>query len=69
MEHEVGDPAQFDVIVNSEAYERERAISLVLMAYFAKFGDWPPTTHALRGGGLVSLRLLPPMRSMLPVTG
>ena len=68
MEHDIGDPAQFDVIVNSGTYERERAISLVLMAYFAKFGDWPPTTQALRGAGLVSLRLLPPMLSMMSAT-
>jgi len=66
MEHAIGDPAHFDVIVNSGTYERERAISLVLMAYFAKFGDWPPTTQALKGLGLVALRLLPPMRSMMP---
>jgi len=68
MKHALGNPAQFDVIVNSETYERERAISLVLMAYFAKFGDWPPTTLALRGSGLASVRLLPPMRSMMPLT-
>lgn len=68
MEHAIGDSAQFDVIVNSGTYERERAISLVLMAYLAKFGDWPPTTQALRGLGLVAVRLLPPMHSIMPPT-
>jgi hypothetical protein len=44
---EVGTPADFDVIVNSGTYERERATSLVLMAYLAKFGDWPMTALSL----------------------
>jgi hypothetical protein len=37
--------ADFDVVVNSGTYERERAASLVLMAYLAKFGDWPMTAR------------------------
>ena len=44
---EVGDPADFDVVVNSGTYEGERAASLVLMAYLAKFGDWPMTALGL----------------------
>ncbi len=43
----VGAPADFDVVVNSGTYERERAASLVLMAYLAKFGDWPMTAPSL----------------------
>ena len=39
----VADPAHFDVVVNTETYEGERAAGLVLMAYLAKFGAWPPT--------------------------
>ena len=68
MEHDMGNPAHFDIIVNRENYEPERAVSLVLMAYVAKFGDWPPATQALNGGGLLSVRLLPPMHSMMTVT-
>jgi hypothetical protein len=64
----MGNPAHFDIIVNRENYEPERAVSLVLMAYVAKFGDWPPATQALNGGGLLSVRLLPPMHSMMTVT-
>jgi hypothetical protein len=44
---EVGDPADFDVVVNAGSYERERAASLVLMAYLAKFGDWPMNALSL----------------------
>jgi len=54
FENEVGTPADFDVVVNSGTYERERATSLVLMAYLAKFGDWPMTALSLlhrRGAG------------------
>jgi cytidylate kinase len=40
---DVDDPAHFDVVLNTETYRSERAIGLVLMAYLAKFGDWPPT--------------------------
>jgi len=57
---EVGTPADFDVVVNSGSYERERATSLVLMAYLAKFGDWPMTALSLlhrRGAGSAPLLL------------
>jgi hypothetical protein len=54
----LGAPADFDVVVNAGTYERERAVGLVLMAYLAKFGDWPTTARRLLNGrrtGLVSL--------------
>jgi hypothetical protein len=38
---EVAEPADFDLVVNSGSYDRQRAVGLVLMAYLAKFGDWP----------------------------
>jgi hypothetical protein len=44
---QLGHPTDFDVVVNAGTYERERAVSLVLMAYLAKFGDWPLTARAL----------------------
>lgn len=56
---EVGTPADLDVVVNSGSYERERATSLVLMAYLAKFGDWPVTAlsllHRRKAGAAPSL--------------
>ena len=48
--HDVRDPAHFDLVINTETYAREPAAGLVLMAYFAKFGQWPLTAHALIAG-------------------
>jgi hypothetical protein len=58
---DLGDPTDFDVAVNAETYERERAVGLVLMAYLAKFGDWPMTARCLLDGRRTALvPLLPP---------
>jgi hypothetical protein len=55
MGHDVTDPAYFDLVVNTETYMHESALSLVLMAYFAKFGRWPLTARGLLAGGLPGL--------------
>jgi cytidylate kinase len=55
MGHDVADPAYFDLVVNTETYMRESALSLVLMAYFAKFGHWPLTARGLIAGRLPGL--------------
>jgi hypothetical protein len=55
---EVEVSADFDVVVNSGTYERERALSVVMMAYLAKFGDWPMTARS---------PVLPPTPSSGPV--
>jgi hypothetical protein len=47
--YSLADPAHYDVVVNTGTYAQERAEAVVLMAYLAKFGKWPPTAHALRG--------------------
>jgi hypothetical protein len=57
MGHDVADPAYFDLVVNTETYMRESALSLVLMAYFAKFGHWPSTARGLIAGRFPGLRL------------
>ena len=57
MGHDVADPAYFDLVVNTETYMRESALSLVLMAYFTKFGHWPSTARGLTAGGFRGLRL------------
>jgi hypothetical protein len=49
--HTVADPAHYDVVVNTGTYAQERAEAVVLMAYLAKFGEWPLTAHVLRGEG------------------
>jgi hypothetical protein len=48
--HQLCHPANFDLVVNTETYKRERAVGLVLMAYLAKFSDWPLTARTLRAG-------------------
>ena len=55
MGHDVADPAYFDLVVNTESYLRDSALSLVLMAYFAKFGHWPSTARGLIAGILPGL--------------
>ena len=55
MGHNVADPAYFDLVVNTETYTRESALSLVLVAYFAKFGHWPLTARGLIAGRLPGL--------------
>jgi hypothetical protein len=58
---DLGQPTDFDVVVNAGTYERERAVSLVLMAYLAKFGDWPLTGRSLlEGRNARPVLLLPP---------
>jgi hypothetical protein len=46
---DVADPAHYDLVVNTETYLGERAEAVVLMAYLAKFGEWPLTAQALNG--------------------
>lgn len=58
-----GDTADFDIVVNSGTYEWDRAVGLVLMAYLAKFGDWPMTARCLRDAGRTG-----PVRLLLPRT-
>ena len=71
--HDVADPAHFDLVVNSETYAREAAAGLVLMAYFAKFGQWPLTAHGLMAGRMPGRApALPSVASVsqgTPVTG
>ena len=58
----VADPAHYDVVVNTGTYAGERAESVVLMAYLAKFGEWPLTAGALEGEQLSGpAGRLPPM--------
>lgn len=68
--HDVADPATFDVIVNTMTYPGERALGLVLMAYFAKFGDGPLTAPEVVGvrqpAPMLALSSLQPMG---PLTG
>ena len=60
------DPAHHDVVVNTETYAGERAEAVVLMAYLAKFGEWPLTALALRALQLSELTgRLPPMDFMM----
>jgi Cytidylate kinase-like family len=49
--HSIADLALYDVVVNTGTYPQERAEAVVLMAYLAKFGEWPVTAHVLRGEG------------------
>lgn len=58
----VADPVHYDLAVNTDTYSGERAESVVLMAYLAKFGEWPLTAHALSGAYPADLAgTLPPM--------
>jgi len=47
----VVDPAHYDLVINSDTYSGERAEAMVLMAYLAKFGEWPVTARVLKGDG------------------
>jgi hypothetical protein len=49
--HTIADPTYYDVMVNTGTFAQERAEAVVLMAYLAKFGEWPVTAHVLRGEG------------------
>jgi hypothetical protein len=49
--HGIADPAHYDIVVNTGTYAQDRAEAVVLMAYLAKFGEWPVTAHALRRDG------------------
>ena len=62
--YDVADPAYFDLVVNTETYMHESAQSLVLMAYFAKFGHWPLTARGLIAGRLPGLA--PALTAMRP---
>jgi hypothetical protein len=63
MGYDAADPATFDLIVNTVTYPGERALGLVLMAYFAKFGDRPLATQLLaRGRKPGPILVLPPAR-------
>jgi cytidylate kinase len=42
---DVADPTFYDVLINVGTFSPERADSLVLMAYLAKFGEIPVQTH------------------------
>lgn len=44
----LADAAHYDVVVNTGTYAQERAEAVVLMAYLAKFGEWPLTARVLR---------------------
>jgi hypothetical protein len=58
----VADPAYYDVVVNTEIHAGERGEAVVLMAYLAKFGDWPLTAPAPKGEPLSGpAGRLPPM--------
>lgn len=39
---EIGDPANYDLVLNTEALDREQAAHVVVSAYRAKFGRLPP---------------------------
>jgi hypothetical protein len=45
----------YDVVVNTGTNAGERAEAVVLMAYLAKFGEWPLTAQALKGEQLAEL--------------
>jgi CMP/dCMP kinase len=45
MGKDISDPTDYDVLVNTGTYARERAVGLVVMAYLAKFGELPLTTE------------------------
>lgn len=60
---DLGKPTDFDVVVNAGTYHSQRAVSLVLMAYLAKFGDWPLTGRSLlEGRKMWPVPLLPPKK-------
>jgi len=45
----VADPVNYDLVVNTDTYSGERAEAVVLMAYLAKFSEWPVTAQVLTG--------------------
>lgn len=59
----VGDAANFDVVLNGGTYDPECALGLALMAYLAKFGDWPMAARQvlLHGRRLDIVPLLQPL--------
>ncbi|MGB8294568.1 MAG: cytidylate kinase-like family protein [Polyangia bacterium] len=62
----VADPVHYDLAVNTDTYSGERAESVVLMAYLAKFGEWPLTAHSLSGASPADLAgILPPRDQMV----
>jgi len=42
---DVADPTLYDVVINVATFSPERADSLILMAYLAKFGEIPAQSH------------------------
>jgi cytidylate kinase len=48
----VADPVNYDLVINTDTYSGERAEAVVLMAYLAKFGEWPVTAHGVTGDGI-----------------
>ena len=61
----VADPVHYDLVVNTDTYSGERAEAVVLMAYLAKFGEWPLTALALKGASPADLAgILPPGSQM-----
>jgi cytidylate kinase len=64
----VADPAHYDLVVNIDTYPGERAEAVVLMAYLAKFGEWPLTALVLKGASPADLAgLLPPRDQMVDI--
>jgi hypothetical protein len=48
MGQNVADPLHYDLVINTDTYGGERAEAVVLMAYLAKFGEWPLTARELK---------------------
>ena len=48
MGQNVADPVHYDLVVNTDTYCGKRAEAVVLMAYLAKFGEWPLTALELK---------------------
>ena len=64
----VADPVHYDLVVNTDTYSGERAEAVVLMAYLAKFGEWPLTALALKGASPADLAgMLPPTDQMMDI--
>jgi hypothetical protein len=70
MGYDPADPATFDIIINAATYSGERALGLVLMAYFAKLGNGPLTAVSFAGGLSLGTALeLPTIQPLGPMTG
>ena len=64
----VADPVHYDLVVNTDTYSGERAEAVVLMAYLAKFGEWPLTALSLKGASPADLAgMLPPTDQMMDI--